>query len=163
QHPHFRPRVDIRLHGALGGGALAEILDLLALLDAQDLDRLLDVALRLGEGALAIHHARAGPLAQGLDLLRADLGRAHDFPASAVAATSAVGAAACTGSGSVLSSLSAGAVSTSTGALGVASVDGAISGCAPSAAGSATVGSGGATSAAASPLGAGSGWAGSGA
>src|SRR6185437_3288613 len=82
QHADARAGVDVGLHGALGGLALAEILDLLALLHAQDLDRPVDVALGLGEGFLAVHHARAGALAQRLDVLGCDLGRAHCCSAS---------------------------------------------------------------------------------
>ncbi len=63
QHSHLGAGVHIGLDGALGGHALAEVLDLLALLDAQDLDRLLDVAAGLGERLLAVHHARARALA----------------------------------------------------------------------------------------------------
>src|SRR5439155_19267435 len=116
QHPHLCAGVDVGLHGALGGGALAEVLDLLALLHAQDLDRLLHVPPRLGERPLAIHHARAGALAQRLHLLGADLCRAHDFPpfaapspAGSAAAFAASPAAASTGAALDSSPLAAGA------------------------------------------------------
>jgi len=62
--------VDVGLHGALGGDPLAEVLDLLALPHAQDLDRGLDLPTGLGERLLAIHHARARALAQGLHVFR---------------------------------------------------------------------------------------------
>src|SRR5450759_1186718 len=70
QHADLRARVDVGLDRALGRRPLAEILDLLALPDPQDLDRLLDVARGLGEGLLAGHHPRARAVAQGLHVLR---------------------------------------------------------------------------------------------
>src|SRR5271166_1126990 len=82
QHAHLRAGVHIRLHRALGRRPLAEILDLLALPDPQDLDRLLHVALGLGQGLLAVHHPCARPLAQRLDVLGSDLNRVHDALAS---------------------------------------------------------------------------------
>src|SRR5205823_5801399 len=84
QHPHARAGVDVGLDRPLGRRSLAKVLDLLALLQAQDLDRLLHIALCLREGFLAVHHARARALAKRLDLLGADLHRAHRllaFPA----------------------------------------------------------------------------------
>ncbi len=84
QHADLRARVDVGLHGALGGDALAEVLDLLALLHAQDLDRLLDVAGGLGERLLAVHHPRARALAQGLHVFCCDLDGAHAPGASSV-------------------------------------------------------------------------------
>jgi hypothetical protein len=47
--PTFAFEWHVRLHGALGRDALAAVLDALALLLAQDLDGLLDVARRLGQ------------------------------------------------------------------------------------------------------------------
>src|ERR1700730_13848642 len=82
QHPHASSSVDVGLDRALGGGAFPEILDLLALLQAQDLDRLLHVAIGLGQRLLAVHHARAGALAQRLDVLGGDIGGAHQRPGS---------------------------------------------------------------------------------
>src|SRR6202035_5769820 len=83
QHPDLGSRVHIGLHGALRGGPLAGMLDLLPLPDPEDLDGLLDIPLRLGEGLLAVHHARARPVAQGLYVLGCDLDRVHDALASA--------------------------------------------------------------------------------
>src|SRR5437764_4426935 len=84
EHTHLRAGVHISLDGALRGRSLAEILDLLALPHAKDLDRLLHVALGLGERALAVHHARPGAIAQGLHVLCRDVHRVHDAPASAL-------------------------------------------------------------------------------
>src|ERR1700760_2169906 len=77
QHADARAGVDVGLHGALGRDALAEILDLLALLQAQDLDGLVHIAAGLGERFLAVHHACARALAQRLDVFRGNLDGAH--------------------------------------------------------------------------------------
>src|SRR5664280_1488756 len=102
QHADLRARVHVGLDGALGGRALAEILDLLALPDPQDLDRLVDVALRLRERLLAVHHPRACALAQDLDFFRSDLHGAHQllcgFVCSPFCATALAGSAAAAGS-----------------------------------------------------------------
>src|SRR5437764_1289420 len=63
ENPHVGARVDVGLHGPLGCRALAEILNLLSLLYAQDLDRLIDVAAGLGERLLAVHHSGPRSLA----------------------------------------------------------------------------------------------------
>src|SRR5436190_6913157 len=87
ENPDLGAGVDVGLHRALGCRALAEILDLLSLLYAQDLDRLLDVAAGLGERLLAVHHSGSGALAQGLHVLGSDHHLAHDsLPSSPVAA-----------------------------------------------------------------------------
>src|SRR5580693_2025316 len=111
QHAHLRARVHVRLHRALRGRALAQILDFLALLHAQDLDRLLDVSLRLRQRLLAVHHPRARALAQRLHVFCADLHGAHDALASVF-----------------VSSLFAGAPAGVSGSAGSATA----SGCAPS-------------------------------
>src|SRR5439155_15159073 len=111
QHADLRSGVNVGLDRSLGGRALAEILDLLALPDAQDLDRLLDVALRLGERLLAIHHAGARAVAQRLDVLRRDLRRAHDALASALLSSVSWGAAGASSAGAGASSLGASAAS----------------------------------------------------
>src|SRR3712207_2249184 len=69
EHADLGVRVDVRLDRALGSDALAAVLDALALLLAEDLDGLLDVAAGLDERLLAVHHPRAGALAQGLHVL----------------------------------------------------------------------------------------------
>src|SRR5215217_2452085 len=74
QHADLAVRVDVGLNGALGGLALAALLRLGGALHPQRLDRLLDVAIRLDEGLLALHHPCAGALAQGLHVLG---GHAH--------------------------------------------------------------------------------------
>lgn len=57
---------DERLDGALGRLAVGELADLVAELDAQQLDGLLDVAVGLLQRLLAVHHAGAGALTEGL-------------------------------------------------------------------------------------------------
>ncbi len=66
-------RVDVGLHGALGGLAVGELAELLAHLDLQRLEGLLLVAVGLGQGVLAVHHPRAGLLAQRGDVLGGEL------------------------------------------------------------------------------------------
>src|SRR5205085_534340 len=68
---------------------------------AQDLGRLLDIAVGLGQGALAVHHPRARALAEIADHLGGDLGHADqrldsgpDAAAAAVAAAGVAGASA---------------------------------------------------------------------
>src|SRR5215208_3957561 len=67
EHADLAGAVDVGLDGALGRLAAAHLLGLYAEADAQQLDRLVHVAVGLGEGLLAGHHARAGALAQLLD------------------------------------------------------------------------------------------------
>src|ERR1019366_4740633 len=120
QHPHLGSGVHICLNRPLRGRALAEILDLLPLLDAQDLDRLLDVALGLGEGLLAVHHPRACAPAQGLYVFRSDLDRAHVALVSGV-----VCSAACAGAdGSCAGALATGVSGSATGSALSATVSG---------------------------------------
>ena len=135
-HADLGAGMDVGLDGALGGGALAQILDLLALLEAQDLDRLIDVVLSLGERLLAVHHARAGALAQGLHVLGRYLGRAHDALVSSagISAGAASRAAVCR-------RVSAGALSAGAGSAGAASV-GVLSAGASAAAGAASFATG---------------------
>ena len=76
-HADLAVRVDVgcdralgrRAAAALGGGRLA--------LDAEDLDGLVHVAAGLDEGALGVHHRRAGALAERLDVGGGDLRIAH--------------------------------------------------------------------------------------
>ena len=103
-------RVDVRLDRSLGGGPLAAILDPLALLDAEDLDRLVDVSVGLGQGLLAIHHSGAGPVAEGLDLGSLDL--AHLAATSSGVTVPALASAAAGGaSGASVAGVSGAAVS----------------------------------------------------
>src|SRR3954451_14214697 len=74
EHADLAGRVDVGLDGALGGLATGELADLVAHLDAEDLLGLGGVAVGLGQGVLAVHHAGAGLLAKGLDVGRADRG-----------------------------------------------------------------------------------------
>ena len=53
---------------ALGGGALGALTHVLGTLDAQDLDGLVEVAVGLLQGLLAVHHPGAGELTQTLDV-----------------------------------------------------------------------------------------------
>ena len=53
---------------AVGRGALEALADVLGALDAQELDGLVVVAVGLGEGLLAVHHAGAGGVAETLDV-----------------------------------------------------------------------------------------------
>src|SRR6266550_3501774 len=104
ENPDLGAGVDVGLHRPLGGRALAEILNLLSLLYAQDLDRLLDVAAGLGECLLAVHHSRSGALAQGLHVLRSDHHLAHASPPSSpVAAATSSTLALASASGGVCS------------------------------------------------------------
>ena len=88
----LRVVVDVGLDRPLGGDALAAVLDALALLDAQQLDRLLDVAVGLGQRALAVHHAGARAVAQRLDVGGRDV--SHRWPPARLLGSGAAGAAA---------------------------------------------------------------------
>src|SRR3954468_361121 len=79
--------VDVGLHGALGGLAPGELGGAGDALLAQPRDRGVDVAAGLGQGLLAVHHPRAGQVAQGLDVLRRDVG--HWLASSFVVASAA--------------------------------------------------------------------------
>src|SRR4051812_36371780 len=68
EHADLAVGMDVGLDGALGGLAAGELRRAAEPLDPQPLDRLVDVAGRLGQGLLAIHHPRAGAVAQGLDV-----------------------------------------------------------------------------------------------
>src|SRR5918992_1346500 len=70
-------RVDVGLHGALGGLAAADLQRLVAEAHAQELDGRVDVAVGLRQRLLALHHAGAGAVAELLDLGRGDRRRAH--------------------------------------------------------------------------------------
>src|SRR3954453_6655258 len=74
EHADLGVGVDVGLHGALGGLAAAHLEGLVAELDAQQLDRGVDVAVGLAERVLAVHHARARAVAQLLDLRGGDHG-----------------------------------------------------------------------------------------
>src|SRR5215211_664991 len=79
EHAHLAVGVDVALDGALAGLSVGELAELAAHLDAKDLDGLLRVPVRLFEGALGVHHPGAGLLAQGGDVLGADLLLCHAF------------------------------------------------------------------------------------
>src|SRR6185369_527453 len=72
---HLSAAVDVRAHGALAGRAAGLLHRRRHALLAQEVDRLLDVAAGLGERRLAIHHPRAGALAELFHHLGRDL---HD-------------------------------------------------------------------------------------
>src|SRR5690606_18383215 len=59
---------DDRDHGAVLGGAALALGDALLALDAERLDGLVDVAVGLVQGLLAVHHAGAGELPELLDV-----------------------------------------------------------------------------------------------
>src|SRR5919198_1559421 len=73
EHADLAVGVDVALDGALAGLAPGELADLAAHLHAQDLGRAIEVALGLLQRRLAVHHPRAGLLAQRGDVLGADL------------------------------------------------------------------------------------------
>src|SRR5262249_36328879 len=77
---------------ALGGLASGLLRGLREALLADELDRLLHVPAGLDESALAIHHPRAGALAELLDLAGGDLG--HDRTSSVSVSVSAASASA---------------------------------------------------------------------
>src|SRR5829696_6588466 len=77
EHADLGVAVDVGLDRALGGLAAADLQRLVAEADAQQLDRGVDVAARLLEGALAVHHAGARAVAQLLDLRGGDVRGAH--------------------------------------------------------------------------------------
>src|SRR5215211_3419916 len=81
EHADLLRRVHVRGDDALGGLALTALGGLGLALDAQDLDGLVHVAVGFLEGLLAVHHPRAGAVAEGLDVLGADL-RHHALPSS---------------------------------------------------------------------------------
>src|SRR5262249_30469406 len=122
QHADLAAGMDVARHRALGRGATASLGGLRLALHAQDLDGLLHIAALLGQGGLAIHHPRAGAVAQGLYILRTDVGRCS-APCSARAgcsgagcsagASSAAGAAASAGAAS---SVACGPVASASGA-----------------------------------------------
>src|SRR5271165_2399149 len=152
QHAHLGAGVHVGLDRPLRGGSLAEVLDLLALLHAQDLDRLVDVPLGLGEGLLAVHHPRAGALPQGLHVLRCDLGRVHHaFVSAFVSSVVSVGASAPGGSASgavpalASSSASAAGVTSAAGADSLAGASATAAGAGGTGVASAAGAAGGAT------------------
>ena len=77
EHADLAVAVDVGLDRALGGLAAADLQGLVAEADAQQLDRRVEVAARLGQGVLAVHHPRARAVAELLDLLGADRRGAH--------------------------------------------------------------------------------------
>ena len=79
EHAGLAVRVDVGLHGALGGLAAAHLEGLVAEADAQQLDGGVDVAAGLGQRRLAIHHPGARLVAQLLDLRAVIVGGAHAF------------------------------------------------------------------------------------
>ena len=74
QHADLAGGVHVGLNRALGVLAPGELAELVAHLDPEQLRGLVDVALGLDEGVLAVHHAGAGLLAKGLDVGSADRG-----------------------------------------------------------------------------------------
>ena len=76
EHADAAVHVDVGADEAFLGGPAGLGLGPGVALLAQDLDGLVHVAVALGQGALALHHADAGPLAQLFDLIRRDL---HDI------------------------------------------------------------------------------------
>src|ERR1044072_803061 len=72
EHADLAAGVDVGADGPLGGDAAGLLGGARQPLRAQHVDRLLDVALALEEGVLAVHHAGAGALAKLLDHLRCD-------------------------------------------------------------------------------------------
>src|ERR671933_1726347 len=70
EHADLARRVDVARDDPLRRGPLAPAGGLGLPADPQDLDRLLDVATRLLERRLAVHHPRARAVAQGLHVLR---------------------------------------------------------------------------------------------
>ena len=68
QHAHLAGRVDVGGDDALAGRPAAALGGRRLALDPQDLDRLLHVAAGLGEGGLAVHDPRRGPLPEHLDV-----------------------------------------------------------------------------------------------
>src|SRR4051794_21293198 len=76
QHADLAVGVDVGGDGALGGLAAAHLQRLVAEAHAQQLDGLVEVAVGLLQRRLAVHHARARPVAELLDVLGCD-GCAH--------------------------------------------------------------------------------------
>src|SRR4051794_38024981 len=72
EHADLAGRVHVALDDALGRRPRAALRGLRLTLHAQDLDRLFDVPVRLDEGALAVHHPRAGAFAELLHVLGGD-------------------------------------------------------------------------------------------
>jgi len=68
EHADLAVGMDVARDDALAGDAFASLRGLCLTLDAQDLDRLVHVAVGLGERLLAVHRSRAGALAQRLDV-----------------------------------------------------------------------------------------------
>src|SRR6202008_1097168 len=101
QHADLAAAVDVGGDGALGGLAAADLERLVAGPDAQEPPGRLDIAPRLGEGVLAVHHARAGAVAQLLDLRGGDRRRAHFCSSvSLLSVVAAAGASAGAGASS---------------------------------------------------------------
>src|SRR5215204_344451 len=80
EHADLGVAVDVGLDRALGGLAAAHLLGLDAEADAQQLHGLVEVAVGLLEGLLALHHPRARPVAELLD----QLGRDAHFSSSSL-------------------------------------------------------------------------------
>src|SRR5205085_5383989 len=125
------------LDRALARRAVGELANLVAHLDPQELDGLVHVAAALLERALAVHHARAGALAQLLDVGGGDRGARHAFCSwlSGVFAEAVSGSCVSVTPGAAFgppAGISAAAASGSTGATGAATASGVSStaGCA---------------------------------
>src|SRR3954447_9397752 len=85
--------VDVGLHRALGGLAAGELGGAGDALLAQPGHGRVDVAAGLGQRLLAVHHARAGAVAQGLDVLRGD-GHVGHCESSLLSAPAVLGSSA---------------------------------------------------------------------
>src|SRR5713101_1448426 len=73
QHAHLAAHVDVRADGSFGGGTACLLLRGREPLLPEPVDRLLQVAARFLQRLLAVHHPRAGLLAQFLHHRRRDL------------------------------------------------------------------------------------------
>ena len=93
EHADLAVGVDVALDGALGGLAVGELAELVAHLDPEDLGGLVDVAPASSRARLQSIMPGAGLLAQGGDVLGADLGScAHAFCSWVAFSVSGVGA-----------------------------------------------------------------------
>ena len=92
---HADVAVDDRLDRALGGLAVGELPRLAEALLAEPVHRALEIAFALLERLLAVHHPRAGCLAQGRDVFRRNLSHRSAAPLSNPPLRSRLGALRC--------------------------------------------------------------------
>src|SRR3954469_389647 len=118
--------VDVGLDRALGRLTAGELADLVAHLDPDDLDGLVHVAAGLGQRGLAVHHPRAGLVAESLDVGCGD-GGAHDAGVSSGAGVSAVSATSGSSGGDAGSGVWSSAAGAGSGEVPVSSAAGATS------------------------------------